>query len=372
MAPVGPTEYVEVAPDVVRCFGRKALDVSLPKAIGRYEVIRHLGTGAMGFVYLARDPELDRQVAVKTLRDLKIEESLLATFLDRFRNEARAAARLRHPAIVQVFDVGTDPDVGPYLVFEYVPGASLKTLLRERGPMRAGDASRLAEQIGEAIDLAHREGILHRDIKPENVLVTEEGDCKLADFGVARLPDAALTHEGQFLGTPCYSAPETLSRADYSSRSDLFSFGALLYETLTGARAFPGSDAMAVAHQVIHDDPAPPSEVAPAGTPIPKAVDEIVMAALAKEPRDRPESASAFSSQLRAAFTSSGLADTVPMAGVRASPPSPIATRLGYGLVAIGILAAVAGVVFTFGQPVSSDRAGNSIVFDGKHDGGDE
>ena len=327
------------------------MDVSLPKAIGRYEVIRHLGTGAMGFVYLAHDPELEREVAVKTLRDLKIDEDLLNTFLDRFRNEARAAARLKHPAIVQVYDVGSDPDVGPYVVFEYVAGASLKRVLREQGPIPSSDVARLAEQVGEAIDLAHRAGILHRDIKPENLLVTDDGDCKLADFGVARLPDAALTHEGQFLGTPCYAAPETLSRADYSAKSDIFSFGALLYEALSGARAFPGTDALAVAHKVVHEDPPPPSAVAPAGASIPKAVDDLVMSSLAKDPDARPASAGALAADLRRALAGAGLADTVPM-GVSRAPKEPgVATRLGHALLALGLLAATAGVVFTLAGP---------------------
>ena len=312
--------------------------------------------------YLARDPELDRSVAIKTLRDFKMEDAALKTFLERFRNEARAAARLHHPAIVQVYDVGEDPDVGPYLVFEYVPGSTLKKLLQERGPMAAAEAALLAEQIGDAIDVAHREGIIHRDIKPENLLVTDAGQCKLADFGVARLPDAALTQEGQFLGTPCYAAPETLSRADYSTKSDLFSFGALLYETVSGARAFPGDDAVAVAHQVVHDDPPLPSAVAPAGAAIPASVDALLMSALAKDPGARPETASALATGLRRAFSDAGLADTVAASYRGHTPPSKAPSRYGFALVAGGVAAVgIASVVVLRDSDARDDGTPNPI-----------
>ena len=220
------------------------MEDGIPKQIGRYTIDRLLGSGAMGFVFLGRDPELDRAVAVKTVRDLHMDPETLKLFLERFRNEARAAARLHHPNIVQVYDVGDDADLGPYLVFEYVAGSTLKQILRSRGALDALGVVRLAEEIGDALSLAHEHGIIHRDLKPDNLLVTPDGMTKLADFGIARIPNAALTREGQFLGTPCYAAPETLKLGEYGVRSDLFSFAAVLYEACAGARAFPGDDAV--------------------------------------------------------------------------------------------------------------------------------
>ena len=217
----------------------------LPQRIGRYRIERLLGSGSMGNVYLAHDADLDRQVAVKTLRDLVLDAEMREVFLNRFQNEARAAARLHHPNIVQIFDVGDDSKVGPYLVFEYVHGRTLKQRLKKEGPLCRDDLLDLAQHVADALTTAHVAGVIHRDLKPENLLITDNGQVKLADFGIARVPNADLTKEGQFLGTPCYSAPETLRSGEYSEQSDLFSFGAVIYEAACGERAFPGVEALA-------------------------------------------------------------------------------------------------------------------------------
>ncbi|MFW5925638.1 MAG: serine/threonine-protein kinase [Myxococcota bacterium] len=282
------------------------MDTGIPKRIGRYRVERLLGSGAMGFVFLGRDPELDRAVAIKTVRDLGLSEERLQTFLERFRNEARAAARLHHPSIVQVYDVGEDPEAGPFLVFEYVAGSTLKQLLRARGPLEPSALVRLAEEVADALDTAHAHEIIHRDLKPDNLLVTPDGRTKLADFGVARVPNAALTREGQFLGTPCYSAPETLREGRYGIESDLFSLAAVLYEAASGVRAFPGDDAVAVAHKVIHDEPPPAREVA-RGEAIPRAVDALLMRGLSKDPARRLGSATELALALRQAYDAEGM-----------------------------------------------------------------
>lgn len=281
----------------------------VPQQIGRYTVDRLLGAGAMGFVYLGRDPDLDRPVAIKTIRNLNLENDLKTRFLERFRNEARAAARLQHANIVQVYDVGEDAKVGPYLVFEYVAGSTLKKRLKTDGALPPTQVLRLAEEIAEALDLAHAAEIIHRDIKPDNLLVTPEGRTKLADFGVARVPNAALTREGQFLGTPCYAAPETLGEGAYSVQSDLFSFGAVLYEVVTGRRAFPGDEALAVAHKVIHDNPESPRAVADHPSMVPPAVDKILLDALSKRPEERAGSAGELAVALRQAYLDSGLVE---------------------------------------------------------------
>jgi serine/threonine-protein kinase len=273
----------------------------LPKQIGRYRIDGLLGAGSMGNVYLGHDADLDRPVAVKTLRDLALDAEMRAVFLSRFQNEARAAARLQHPNIVQIFDVGDDPKVGPYLVFEYVPGRTLKQELKKGGPLSRDKLLDLAGHIGDALATAHLAGVIHRDLKPENLLITDNGQVKLADFGIARVPNADLTKEGQFLGTPCYAAPETLRSGEYSEQSDLFSFGAVIYEAACGERAFPGVEAMAVAHQVMNRDPVPPSE-ANRGAIIPSAVDAAILRALKKNPSDRYASARTFVSALREAY----------------------------------------------------------------------
>lgn len=273
----------------------------LPQQIGRYRIDGLLGSGSMGNVYLGHDADLDRPVAVKTLRDLALDAEMREVFLSRFQNEAKAAARLQHPNIVQIFDVGDDPGVGPYLVFEYVHGHTLKDALKKRGPLSRDELLDLAQQVADALATAHIAGVIHRDLKPENLLITDNGQVKLADFGIARVPNADLTREGQFLGTPCYAAPETLRDGEYSEQSDLFSFGAVIYEAACGERAFPGNEAIAVAHKVMDVDPVPPSEANRAAA-IPSALDAAILRALRKNPAQRYASARTFVSALREAY----------------------------------------------------------------------
>jgi len=273
----------------------------LPQRIGRYRIERLIGSGSMGNVYLGHDADLDRPVAIKTLRDLALDPETRDVFLSRFQNEARAAARLQHPHIVQIFDVGDDPKVGPYLVFEYVRGHTLKEELKKNGPLPRDRLLDLAQQVADALSTAHLAGVIHRDLKPENLLITDNGQIKLADFGIARIPNADLTKEGQFLGTPCYAAPETLRRGEYSEASDLFSFGALVYEAACGERAFPGTEAMVVAHQVMDANPVPPSQANRAAA-IPPKVDAVILRALRKKPADRWASARTFVAALRQAY----------------------------------------------------------------------
>jgi predicted Ser/Thr protein kinase len=318
-----------------------------PEKIGRYPVARLLGSGAMGSVYLARDTELERDVAIKTVRLPSGSER--DDFLVRFRNEARAVARLRHRGIVAVYDVGTDPHLGPFVVFEYVEGSNLKDILRAKGPLLPEQVIALAEQVGDALDAAHREGIIHRDIKPENLLVGRDGSIKLADFGVARVPDAALTGEGQFLGTPCYGAPETLRGGTAGALSDQFSFAAVLYEAVAGTRAFPGQDAVAVAHHVIHDEPLAPSAAASPGAHYPDAVDDVILRGLSKRPEGRFDHLSSLVAALRQAYAQAGalsnpeeatipalIASTRPMRRT-SGPPKPERLKLWPFLVALAV-----------------------------------
>ncbi len=322
-----------------------------PARIGRYQVERLLGAGAMGNVYLARDPEFDRAVAIKTVRYGSLPADSLDTFLERFRNEARAAAKLHHPNVVQVFDVGEERDLGPYLVFEYVPGASLKHLLKQRGPLEPEMVCRIADEVASALALAHGHGIIHRDIKPDNLLLTDDGHVKLADFGIARIPNADLTREGQFLGTPCYAAPETLRKGSYGPATDEFSLATVLYEATTGVRAFPGDDAVAVAHKVIHDEVEPPSVASHA----PRELDAVFARALSKEPEQRFASAAELAAMLREAFENAGILEPRAMREPtgRTNPPPPDDDEEGESPLArvaivLGILAIGIALVVSF------------------------
>ena len=204
-----------------------ARDRNLPAEIGRYQVVRLHAQGAMGRVLLAHDPVLDRDVAVKLLRDdLGLPDDQRQSLMDRLRQEARAAARVGHPNIVALHDMGEDPTFGLYLAFEYLEGSTLKERL-ERGALGPIAAARLSSELGSALATAHEAGVLHRDIKPENIILTKTGS-KIADFGIARLPDSTLTLGGGLLGTPAYSAPEAVSGSKFSPKTDQFSMAATL------------------------------------------------------------------------------------------------------------------------------------------------
>jgi serine/threonine-protein kinase len=285
------------------------------KSVGRYQVTRLLGEGAMGRVFLARDPELSREVAIKVLR-LESAGSARDAYIARFRNEARAAARFNHPNVVSVYDAGIDPTHGPYLVYEYVPGQTLRARI-QRGTLEPGELVRLARGVGAALDALHAAGIIHRDIKPDNILLAPDGTVKLTDFGIARVPDAALTRDGQFLGTPAYASPEAITRGEYSARGDEFAFAAVLYEAMCGTRPFPGEDAVTVSYAVAHDTPPPPSRHVPALSP---AVDAAFARGLAKRPQDRFGSAGELATALHAAFRGGAVA-TAPVSPASATQP---------------------------------------------------
>ncbi|AUX23031.1 protein kinase [Sorangium cellulosum] len=263
--------------------------VTLPAALGRYRVLRLLGEGAMGRVLLAHDPVLDREVALKHLRDdLRIPRDVREQLVVRMRHEARAAARVTHPNLVTLHDVGEDPDFGLYLVFEYVEGLTLKQHLAER-PLSAAQAARLARELGEALTIAHRAGIVHRDIKPENIILSTKGG-KIADFGIARIPDSTLTHQGGLMGTPAYSAPETFRAGRFSPESDQFSLAAVMYEAISGRRAFPGDDAVSVASKIASDEPPPIARE----LCVPPSLDHVLARGMCKRPEDRYPSCEAF------------------------------------------------------------------------------
>ena len=310
-------------------------DLGLPETIGRYEVRSLIGEGSMGRVLLAHDPVLDRDVAVKHLRhDLKIPRDVRDGLLTRMQHEARAAARVAHPNLVVLHDMGEDAAIGLYLVFEYVEGPTLKQRIAE-GRMPPAEVVRLAGDLGAGLSVAHDAGILHRDVKPENVILAKTG-AKIADFGIARIPDSTLTHQGGLMGTPAYSAPETFRAGKFSPASDQFSLAATLYEALSGQRAFPGEDAVAVAARIAHEAPEPFA----ASLGLPAAVDAVFARALSRKAEERFASCAELGAALADAVTPS-----VPIV-VEATTTSAIpgrVTRSSLDRAAVGIDAAPAG-----------------------------
>jgi serine/threonine protein kinase len=293
--------------------------MDLPARIGRYDVERLLGEGGMGRVLLARDTVLGRQVALKVLRDdLGLPPELKTQLLERMRQEARAAAAISHPAMVTLHDMGEDDQVGLFLVFERIVGPTLRERIDD-GPLPPAEVARLSRALGSALSNAHAAGVVHRDVKPENVMLSPSGP-KLTDFGIARLPDSTLTRATTVMGTPAYSAPEALASGTFSAASDQFSLAAMLYEALTGTRAFPGQDALAVATRVASGKQPSATTVRPSLRVFPH-LDLILDRALAKEPKSRFASCDAFGTALAAELEGAGIAET-PM------PRPSLATRM--------------------------------------------
>jgi len=262
------------------------MDDRKSERFGRYEILTELGRGAMGVVYKARDPKINRVVAVKTisLAGQPAEEEL--DYRERFFREAEAAGRLSHPGIVTIFDVGEEPETrAPYIVMEFVGGESLdRLLLRNNHKLPVESALQLTLELAEALDCAHAQGVVHRDLKPANILLTEDGHAKIADFGVAKLNLANQTLSGRVLGTPAYMSPEQLNGEAVDGRSDLFSLGVVLYTVLTGYKPFQGNSALTVSFKVVNRDPIPATLL---DTELPPGLDYIIARAMAKDPAER-------------------------------------------------------------------------------------
>jgi serine/threonine-protein kinase len=277
---------------------------------GRYEIEELVGTGGMSSVYRARDSVLERRVALKVLHE---HFSADPEYVERFRREARAIARLNHPNIVTVIDRG-EFGKRQFIVFEHIPGENLKQVVEREGQLPVAQALALTHQIARGLAFAHQHGVVHRDVKPQNVLLDESSTAKVTDFGIARSldPGQELTQTGTLLGTSDYIAPEQASGQPVDARSDQYSLGVLLYELLTGEVPYPADSFMAVAMRHLRD---PVPSVRDRRPDVPDRVDEIVARAMAKRPEDRFPSTEAMMAAIEAA-----LADTGEGAGHRAGP----------------------------------------------------
>ena len=341
---------------------------------GRYRIVGRLGQGGMARVFLADDESLHRKVAVKVLADRHSDDP---HFIERFQREARAAARLNHPNIVQVYDQGQSDGVS-YIVQEYVEGETLKDLIRREAPIEPRRAIGLALQILAALRVAHQQGVIHRDVKPQNILVQPDGKAKVADFGIARAGDAEMTEAGSIVGTAQYLAPEQARGLPVGPPADLYAVGIVLYEMLSGRVPFDGDQAVTVAMRHVQEPPVPLADRNPL---VPVDLESIVMRALTKDPTRRYQSAEEMGLELDRVRQGLSVSDETAVIGAAAilmsrqqtqtmvAPPltpraaaptgrrgNPNRRRLWLLLVVLGLLLAVIAIgVFAWGK---SDNGG--------------
>jgi tRNA A-37 threonylcarbamoyl transferase component Bud32 len=269
---------------------------NFPKNIGRYEIKALLGAGAMGSVYLAEDPRIKRKLAIKVVKMDSIRtEADRQEFLARFQREAEVSGVLNDPGIVTIYDVG-DSEVGPFLAMEFVPGRTLEHIIKAGEALPLPTKLAIAAGIAAALDHAHTHGIVHRDVKPGNVMITAENRPKLMDFGIAKREDASLTQTGTFLGTPSYASPEQIREGVATSQSDVFSFGVMMFELLSGSLPFPGNSINTILYRIVNEPPVdikPPVEGL-----VPEGWQRTFNKVLAKNPGDRHANCSAFVREL--------------------------------------------------------------------------
>ncbi|CAK0768405.1 eukaryotic-like serine/threonine-protein kinase [uncultured Gammaproteobacteria bacterium] len=281
------------------------------KKLGKYDILGELGKGAMGVVYKGKDPFIEREVAIKTVRiDMLAADDPEATTaqITRFKREAQAAGRINHPNIVAIYEYGED---GPtaFIAMEFIDGHDLKEVFDKNERFELKDIVRIMSDVLGALDFAHKRGIVHRDIKPANIMMTRSGEVKITDFGIARIESSNLTQAGAVLGTPSYMSPEQFMGQQVDARSDLFSAGAMLYQFLTSEKPFVGS-LTTIMHKILNSQPEPPSLL---NVQVPKGFDQVVLKAMAKRPEDRYQSAAEFAQAVRDAFE-----------GKLAAPPPPV------------------------------------------------
>ncbi len=292
--------------------------------IGRYRIDGRLGTGAMGEVFRAYDPVIDRPVAIKVVRPELLAGSGAEQWLERFRREARAAGRRFHPNIVAILDVGEDAGA-PFLAMEYVDGRSLDGILKASGPLDPGRSVAIIAQVLSALGFAHENGIVHRDVKPSNIIVLADGAIKVADFGIARIDDSEFTIVGDVLGTPAYMAPEQLSGTPVDARADLFAAAVILFEMMSGVKPFRGASLTEIMSNMQTRGPEDIRALNPA---VPEALKAVIAKALAFDPAQRYATAAELSRAIAEAFpTLPGEAPPLPPLVPEAKAPPTAAER---------------------------------------------
>lgn len=268
----------------------------MPERLGRYEIVRELGKGAMGVVYEGRDPNIGRRVAIKTARRDVLEASAHAgEMMARFLREARAAGSLSHPNIITIYDADEQEGIA-YIAMEFLEGGDLRDLIDSRRAMDPAGIAELGAAICDALACAHARGVVHRDIKPANILMPPDAPLKVADFGIAHVSDSTLTQDGAMIGTPYYMSPEQFMGQKVDGRSDLFSVAVMLYELLTGEKPFTGEAVSTVMQHVIRTQPMPPHEL---NLNVSEAMGQVVMKALSKRPAERYQDGRAMAEALR-------------------------------------------------------------------------
>ena len=264
------------------------------KKIGRYEITSVMGQGAMGTVYKAVDPVIERVVAIKTI-NLELSKEERAEFEERFFREAKSAGRLNHPNIVTIYDVG-ETDEAAYIAMEYIEGETLRDVLDSGVVLPPKRICSIVSHVAMALNYAHENGVVHRDIKPANIMISRNRDVKLMDFGIATIPTGSRTQAGTVLGSPKYMAPEQVAGKAIDGRADIFSVGAVLYEMLSGTTPFNGDNLTAIMYKILNEEPVLPSV---RNGRVPAELDPIVSKALAKRPEDRYQTAKELARELR-------------------------------------------------------------------------
>ena len=280
-----------------------------PERIDRYEILAELGRGAMGVVYKAHDPLLDRIVAIKTL-NLSLTEKELAEYEARFYQEAKAMGKATHPNIISLFDVGRNDDLA-YMTMEYLEGRELRQILDSGKRLEIGRIADIARQAAEGLGHAHERDIIHRDIKPSNIMISKGGQVKIADFGIAAIPSSAVrTMTGMVMGSPQYMSPEQVTGKNVDYRTDIFSLGIVLYEMLTGSPPFEGENVHSIMYGIVNFNPPPPGTLNPE---VPEMLDYIVAKALAKDAGLRYQSAKEMAEDLKSCGKRDNAAQPSPM-----------------------------------------------------------
>ena len=311
--------------------------------LGRFRITGVLGKGAMGTVYRAHDPVLDRTVAIKTISCSGLSNEESAAFEERFFREARSAGRLNHPNIVTIHDAGRSDGLA-YIAMEFLAGRSLREILDSGVVLPPEQCLRIAAEVADGLAFAHANAVVHRDIKPANIMVQDNGAIKIADFGVAQLANASGTVAGANFGSPKYMSPEQVNGQKVDGRSDIFSLGGVLYEMLTGHPPFEGDELAAVLYQILNGDPPPPSTVQAS---LPAELDRLVAKAMAKDAALRYQDAGEFAHDLRRCQRQLLGTDAAAVDAADSGPAAAIrGRRTMRWTIATGVLAGVVAVTW--------------------------